>query len=72
MGHPKVEEEPGALISMNTNDLMTIRAMGERGGSFVQAMAHAALLADPENLARLKTAFPFDGADLISFLFFIL
>ena len=43
---------------MNTTDLMTIHAMRERGGSFVQALARAALLADPENLARLKTAFP--------------
>jgi hypothetical protein len=43
---------------MTDTDLYTIYAMGEQGGSFVQALARAALLADPENLQRLKTAFP--------------
>lgn len=36
----------------------TIVAMGERGGSFVKALSVACFRADPDNLRRIKTAFP--------------
>lgn len=39
-------------------DLKTIDAMKRYGGSFVKALAEAALHADPDNLKRIKTAFP--------------
>jgi hypothetical protein len=39
-------------------DTMVIREMMKRGGSFVNALASAAMVADSDNLARLKAAFP--------------
>lgn len=39
-------------------DLAVIKAMRAYGGSFVQALAQAALLADENNLKRIKDAFP--------------
>ena len=40
------------------DDYWTVRAMETYGGSFVCALAHAAQVADPENLESLKSAFP--------------
>ena len=39
-------------------DAEVIRAMRKFGGSFVQALAIAARSADPENMRRLKEAWP--------------
>lgn len=39
-------------------DYWTIRAMRVYGGSFVQALAELAIHADPENLSRIKKAWP--------------
>lgn len=44
--------------AMEPADLKTIQAMQRWGGSFVQALAGAALRADSDNLARLKAAWP--------------
>ena len=41
-----------------TSDELILSVMSIYGGSFVQALAEAALRADPENLERLKNAFP--------------
>ena len=38
--------------------LITVRAMKQYGGSFVQALAAALLLADVTNVQRLEGAFP--------------
>ena len=38
-------------------DIDVIHCMQERGGSFVKALAHAALHADARNRERLKLAF---------------
>lgn len=43
---------------MTPKDPATITAMQEYGGSFVRALGIAASYADPDNLARLKAAFP--------------
>lgn len=40
------------------NDYQTFRVMAKFGGSFARAIAEAAQRADPQNLARLKSAFP--------------
>lgn len=40
------------------DDFDTIDAMRIYGGGFVKALAEAAFHADPQNLARLKAAFP--------------
>lgn len=40
------------------NDYLVIAAMQKHGGSFVKALALAAFAADPDNLDRIKTAFP--------------
>lgn len=42
---------------MNQEDEKVVEAMENYGGSFVRAIAHAARLADRENLERIKTAF---------------
>ena len=39
-------------------DREILKAMAIYGGSFAQAIARAALLADSENFAKLKAAFP--------------
>ena len=39
-------------------DRKTIEAMMEYGGSFVRKLGAAALVADPENLAKIKAAWP--------------
>lgn len=39
------------------DDLATLDAMMRYGGSFTQALAIAALKADPQNYARLRAAF---------------
>ena len=39
-------------------DNVTIEAMHRYGGSFVQALAEAARLADDDNLDRIKKAWP--------------
>lgn len=43
---------------MSTEDLTTIHSMGTNGGSFVRALAKAALLADPVNLDIIKKSWP--------------
>ena len=43
---------------MTDREYATISAMLKYGGSFVQALARAALAADAENLARIKRAWP--------------
>jgi hypothetical protein len=43
---------------MTDEDFATVRAMETYGGGFVQALAAACHRADPENLVRLKAAFP--------------
>lgn len=43
---------------MNQSDYDTTNAMLNHGGSFAKALAHAATQADPDNLQRLKLAFP--------------
>lgn len=43
---------------MTDQDLLTINAMGSYGDAFVRALAKAALLADPDNLTRIKEAWP--------------
>jgi hypothetical protein len=43
---------------MRSHDIYVIQAMQRLGGSFVKALAEAALHADPENLEKLKAAFP--------------
>lgn len=42
----------------NESDFATVNAMIQFGGSFVRALAQACRLADTENLARIKAAFP--------------
>jgi hypothetical protein len=39
-------------------DARVLEAMDRYGGSFVRALAQAAWLADPINLAKLKATFP--------------
>lgn len=39
-------------------DYAVVEAMRALGGSFVQALAEAFIHADPENVAKLKAAFP--------------
>lgn len=45
-------------MSEPSRDLKIIEAMQRFGGSFVQALARAAVCADERNLHRLKVAFP--------------
>jgi hypothetical protein len=40
------------------NDRMVIDTMMEYGGSFVRKLGAAALVADPENLRKIKNAWP--------------
>lgn len=42
---------------MTPTDLEVVNVMSKHGGSFVQALARAAMLADPINHAKLKAAF---------------
>lgn len=42
----------------NEQDYYVVEAMTAYGGGFVKALAEAARRADPENLARIKAAFP--------------
>jgi len=49
-------EQEGA--GMNEDDTMVALAMINYGGSFVNALGNAVRYADPDNLARLKAAFP--------------
>ena len=44
--------------TMTRDDSMTIEAMLHCGGGFVRALARAAQLADADNLARIKAAWP--------------
>jgi hypothetical protein len=41
-----------------SDDLSTISVMATFGGRFAQALAQAALAADDENLAKIKTTWP--------------
>jgi hypothetical protein len=43
---------------MNITDSQIMHAMASNGGGFASALAQAAFRADPENLARIKAAFP--------------
>jgi len=43
---------------MSDEDLKTVEAMAKFGGSFMKALAAAAFRADPENLRRIKEAWP--------------
>ena len=43
-------------ITEGARDYWTIEAMAKYGGSFVKALAEAARRADPQNLAKIKTA----------------
>ncbi len=54
----KQAQKSGRKATMSEEDLRIIFAMRERGGSFVRALSWAASLADEENYARLKQAFP--------------
>jgi hypothetical protein len=40
------------------NDRQIINTMMEYGGSFVRKLGAAALVADPENLAKIKATWP--------------
>lgn len=42
----------------DARDYWTIEAMTKYGGSFVKALAEAARHADPQNLGRIKIAWP--------------
>lgn len=42
----------------DVSDEDVIRAMRHYGGSFAKSLAEAAMRADPENLARIKMAWP--------------
>lgn len=57
MNTPKPEQESRSA-SVAQIDRDTIKAMRSYGGSFVQALAEAAVRADETNLERIKTAFP--------------
>lgn len=46
-----------APTSTRAGELETIEAMRKYGGSFVQALAEAAIRADTDNLAIIKLAF---------------
>ena len=43
---------------MNITDRDVARTMEEYGGSFVSALGSAALRADPDNMAKIKEAWP--------------
>jgi len=43
---------------MKNEDYKILEAMTTYGGSFAKAIARAALLADSDNYAKLKAAFP--------------
>jgi len=43
---------------MSRADFKVVENMHLFGGSFVDALAHAATKADPENLAKIKAAWP--------------
>jgi hypothetical protein len=43
---------------MEEEDITVVHTMRHYGGSFVQALAEAAMRADPINLRRIKEAFP--------------
>ena len=45
-------------MELQDNDNFVIQAMDRYGGGFVRALARAASLADADNLARLKAAWP--------------
>ena len=47
---------------MNNEDLEVIDAMKHYGGSFIQALARAAEVADSENLLNIKRAWPQEWA----------
>ena len=43
---------------MTISEFKAIEFMHRFGGSFVKALAHAAAAADPDNMQKLKAAFP--------------
>ena len=45
-------------MSDQIDDYAIVQAMARFGGSFAKALSDVAHKADPENLARLKAAFP--------------
>lgn len=45
-------------LESDARDYWTIEAMAKYGGSFVKALAEAAGRADPQNLGRIKFAWP--------------
>ena len=51
-------EAEGANNMNHDEKLVTIRAMTMYGGSFVNALAQAWLLADEDNCRRIEAAFP--------------
>ncbi len=54
-------------MSAKITDVMIAKAMARYGGSFVRHLGAAALCADPENLARLKAAWPEYWAEYAEF-----
>lgn len=56
--HPGTDDESIRAALGSVSDLDVILAMRKYGGSFVRALAEAALRADDSNLARIKTAWP--------------
>lgn len=48
---------------MNDRDIWTCDAMEKWGGSFVKALGNLARHADPDNLKKIKNAFPEYWAD---------
>ena len=47
-----------AAATATASDYAVIEAMSKRGGAFVRALAEAARVADPENLARIRDKWP--------------
>jgi len=45
-------------MKMDSIDTKTANEMFERGGAFAHNLAHCMVVADPDQLARIKSAFP--------------
>jgi len=58
MNDTSVTQEPENAPQAAMSDGQVINAMHLFGGSFVRSLSTTLSLADPENLARLKAAFP--------------
>lgn len=46
------------LVERTQEDHDVLQAMLQYGGTFIQKLAQAALVADPTNLEKIKNAFP--------------